>query len=315
MGRRKKGLNTSGWIVFDKPLEMTSTQAVGKMKWLFNANKAGHAGTLDPLATGMLPIALGEATKTVPFVMDGEKVYRFDISFGVETNTDDREGEAVKTSDHRPSQEEILAILPNYSGEIEQIPPAYCAIKINGERAYKLARDGEDVELEPRLVVIHDIELVAYDGETATIEVECGKGTYVRSLARDIARDLGTFGHVSSLRRLAVGPFDENDMISLAFLEELRHKTPNFDQMALNGHFEDILLPVQTALDDIPALAVSRQDAVRLKRGQPVLLRGRDAPLICDTVSVSSDGDLIALGEVDKGMLKPKRIFNLFTGA
>ena len=312
MGRKKKGLDTSGWIILDKPLEMTSTQAVGKLKWLFNANKAGHAGTLDPLATGLLPIALGEATKTVPFIMDGEKVYRFTIQFGSETNTDDGEGHVTETSDHRPSDDEIKALLPEFMGEIMQVPPAFSAIKIDGERAYDRARDGEEVVLQARPIQVHNLELVKRpDADTAILEAECGKGTYVRALARDLSRKLGTRGHFSALRRLCVGPFNEEDMISLAMLEELRHKTPEFTEMADNGHFDDVLLPVKTALDDIPAVAISRQDAVRLKQGQPVLLRGRDAPLITDTVSVMSEGILTALGELDKGMLKPKRIFNL----
>ncbi|MEP2942235.1 MAG: tRNA pseudouridine(55) synthase TruB [Hyphomicrobiales bacterium] len=312
MARRKKGLDTSGWVIFDKPLEMTSTQAVGKLKWLFNANKAGHAGTLDPLATGLLPIALGEATKTVPFVMDGEKVYRFTVKFGEETNTDDTEGEVTQTSTHRPSDAEIEAVLPNFTGDIMQVPPAFSAIKINGERAYDKARNGEEVILDARSISVHSLSLIErIDGDQVVFEAECGKGTYVRALARDMARQLGTFGHVTALRRVVVGPFNEEDMISLEFLEELRHKTPEFTEMALNGHFDDVLLPVQTALDDIPALAVNSKDAVRLKRGQSVLLRGHDAPLICDTVSVSSGGCLVALGEVDKGTLKPKRIFNL----
>ncbi|MEP4703963.1 MAG: tRNA pseudouridine(55) synthase TruB [Hyphomicrobiales bacterium] len=312
MARRKKGLDTSGWIIFDKPLEMTSTQAVGKLKWLFNANKAGHAGTLDPLATGLLPIALGEATKTVPFVMDGEKVYRFTVKFGEETNTDDTEGEVTETSTHRPSDAEIEAVLPNFIGDIMQVPPAFSAIKINGERAYDKARNGEEVVLDARSISVHSLTLIErIDDDQVTFEAECGKGTYVRALARDMARQLGAFGHVTALRRVVVGPFNEEDMISLEFLEELRHKTPEFTEMALNGHFDDVLLPVQTALDDIPVLAVNSKDAVRLKRGQSVLLRGHDAPLICDTVSVSSGGCLVALGEVDKGTLKPKRIFNL----
>lgn len=312
MGRRKKGLDTSGWIVLDKPLEMTSTQAVGKIKWLFGANKAGHAGTLDPLATGLLPIALGEATKTVPFVMDGEKVYRFTVTFGAETNTGDLEGEIVHTSSARPDNADIEAVLPAFTGDIMQTPPAFSAIKVNGERAYDIARAGEEVVLDPRMISIHSLVLIDRpDADSAVFEAECGKGTYVRALARDMARKLGTYGHISTLRRVAVGPFGEEDMISLEFLEELRHKTPEFAEMALTGHFGDILLPIETALDDIPALAVDGKDAVRLRRGQSVLLRGRDAPLICDMVSVSSDGFLVALGEVDKGMLIPKRIFNL----
>ena len=217
MARRKKGLDTSGWIIFDKPLEMTSTQAVGKLKWLFNANKAGHAGTLDPLATGLLPIALGEATKTVPFVMDGEKVYRFTVKFGEETNTDDTEGEVTQTSSHRPTDAEIEAVLPDFTGEIMQVPPAFSAIKINGERAYDKARSGEDVVLEPRPISVHSLTLIErIDEDSALFEAECGKGTYVRALARDMARKLGTYCHVTALIRVAVGPFEEEDMISLA---------------------------------------------------------------------------------------------------
>ncbi|MEO1066839.1 MAG: tRNA pseudouridine(55) synthase TruB [Pseudomonadota bacterium] len=314
MGRRKKGLDTSGWVILDKPLEMTSTQAVGKIKWLFNANKAGHAGTLDPLATGLLPIALGEATKTVPFVMDGEKVYRFTVTFGCETNTDDAEGTVIQRSDHRPGTREIEDALPAFTGDILQVPPAFSAIKVQGERAYDIARAGEDVVLEPRPISIHALDLIDRpDADTLILEAECGKGTYVRALARDLARTLGTVAHVTALRRLSVGPFGEEDMISLAMIDDLRHKTPDFTELAFKGAFDDILLPIETALDDIPALAVDKKDAVRLKRGQSVLLRGRDAPLICDTVSVSSGGSLIALGEVYKGLLKPKRIFNLAT--
>lgn len=312
MARRKKGFDTSGWIILDKPLEMTSTQAVGKIKWLFNANKAGHAGTLDPLATGLLPIALGEATKTVPFVMDGEKTYRFTVRWGEETDTGDTEGSVVATSPVRPEAAAIEKALAAFTGDIMQVPPTYSAIRVDGERAYDRARDGEEFTLDARPVIIYELRLMECpDADSAIFECDCGKGTYVRSLARDIALGLGTRGHVTALRRLAVGPFGEDNMISLDMLEELRHKTPDFFEMAFNGQFEDFLLPVQIALDDIPALTVSSKDAVRLKRGQPVLLRGRDAPMICDTVSVSSDGCLVALGEVDQGMLKPKRIFNL----
>ncbi|MEM8839495.1 MAG: tRNA pseudouridine(55) synthase TruB, partial [Pseudomonadota bacterium] len=218
MGRRKKGLNINGWVILDKPHEMTSTQAVGKVKWLFNANKAGHAGTLDPLATGLLAIALGEATKTVPFIMDGSKTYDFTLLFGEETDSCDAEGTVVETSDRRPSREEIETILPEFTGLVTQVPPAFSAIKVNGERAYDLAREGEAVELEAREVEIDALDLVSFDGEEARFSCLCGKGTYIRSLARDIAKALGTCGRVSALRRLAVGPFSENDMISLDIL-------------------------------------------------------------------------------------------------
>ncbi len=312
MARRKKGLDTSGWLILDKPLNMTSTQAVGKIKWLFNANKAGHAGTLDPLATGLLPIALGEATKTVPFIMDGAKVYRFHVTFGHETTTDDLEGEITEKSAARPNDSDILDMLPQFIGTLIQTPPTFSAIKINGVRAYDKARSGEDVVLEPRPIEIHSLEMIErIDNNTIVLEAECGKGTYVRALTRDLARKLEARAHVSKLRRITVGPFSQEHMISLDFLEELRNNTENFTELAFNGHFDDVLLPVQTALDDIPAVAVNSKDAVRLKRGQSVLLRGSGAPLICDTVSVLSQGALIALAEIDRGHVKPKRIFNL----
>jgi tRNA pseudouridine55 synthase len=296
-----------GWVVLDKPVGMTSTHAVSVIKRLFTAKRAGHAGTLDPLASGCLPIALGDATKTVPFVMDGRKAYGFTVRWGEERDTDDAEGRVVATSDRRPTAEEIMAQLPSFVGSIEQVPPRYSAIKIEGERAYDIARDGEEFELKPRTVNIERLELEAMvDADHSRFRAECGKGTYVRALARDLGRLLGCHGHVSALRRGAVGPFAESDMISLEGLESLCHRAA-VGELSL----ADALLPVATALDDIPALAVSRADAARLQRGQAVLLRGRDAPMVRGTVYVTASGSLIALAEVDRGEVVPKRVFNL----
>jgi tRNA pseudouridine55 synthase len=296
-----------GWLVLDKPVGMTSTHAVSVVKRLFSAKRAGHAGTLDPLASGALPIALGEATKTVPFVMDGRKLYQFTVRWGEERDTDDAEGKVTETSDQRPTADAIRALLPSYTGTIQQVPPRYSAIKIAGERAYDLARDGESVELAPRPVEITRLELVdAPDPDHAVLHAECGKGTYVRSLARDMGRALGCFGHVSALRRVAVGPFGEETMILLEQLEAVCHRAA-----AGGASLADALMPVETALDDIPALAVSRADAARLQRGQAVLLRGRDAPNFRGPVYATESGHLVALGELDRGEIVPKRVFNL----
>ena len=304
---RRDRRDVHGWVVLDKPIGMTSTQAVAVVKRLFQAKRAGHAGTLDPLASGGLPIALGEATKPVPFVMDGRKRYRFSVCWGEERDTDDIEGRAVATSDSRPTREAIEALLPRFTGVITQIPPRYSAIKVQGERAYDLARDGEVVELAPRPVEIHHLSLVDQpDNNLAVFEAECGKGTYVRALARDMGRLLGCYGHICALRRTLVGPFGENDMISLDQLEALCHRAASGE-----GSLADALLPVETALDDIPALAVTRADAARLHRGQAVLLRGRDAPNCSGTVYVTVAGRLLALAEVGNGEIIPKRVFNL----
>ena len=311
-GRREKQFkrdkrDVHGWVVLDKPIGMTSTHAVSVVKRLFSAKRAGHAGTLDPLASGCLPIALGEATKTVPFVMDGRKLYRFTVRWGQERDTDDAEGRVIATSDQRPSAEAIRAQLPAYIGTIQQVPPRYSAIKIEGERAYDLARDGATVELAARPVDIGRLELVEVpDPDHAVLEAECGKGTYVRSLARDIGQALGCFGHVSALRRAAVGPFSEETMILLEQLEAMCHRAASGE-----GSLADALMPVETALDDIPALAISRADAARLQRGQAVLLRGRDAPNFRGTVYVTVSGQLLALAELDRGEIVPKRVFNL----
>ena len=305
--KKRDKRDVHGWVVLDKPVGMTSTHAVSVVKRLFSAKRCGHAGTLDPLASGALPIALGEATKTVPFVMDGRKLYRFTIRWGEERDTDDAEGRTISISKERPSPEAVHALLPSYTGLIQQIPPRYSAIKIEGERAYDLARDGEQVELAPRPVEIGRLELVDIpDPDHAVLEAECGKGTYVRSLARDLGRALGCFGHVSALRRAAVGSFGEETMILLEQLEALCHRAASGE-----GSLADALMPVETALDDIPALAVSWADAARLQRGQAVLLRGRDAPNFRGTVYVTVSGQLLALAELDRGEIVPKRVFNL----
>jgi tRNA pseudouridine55 synthase len=304
---RRDRRDIHGWIVLDKPIGMTSTQAVAVVKRLFQAKRAGHAGTLDPLASGGLPIALGEATKTVPFVMDGRKRYGFMVRWGEERDTDDSEGQVVHTSEVRPTPEAIRDLLPQFTGRIEQTPPRYSAIKVQGERAYDLARDGETVELAPRQVEIHQLTLKEQlDRDHSVFEAECGKGTYVRALARDMGRILGCYGHISALRRTLVGPFGENVMISLERLEALCNRAASGE-----GSLADALLPVETALDDIPALAVTRADAARLHRGQAVLLRGRDAPNCSGTVYVTVAGRLLALAEIGNGELIPKRVFNL----
>lgn len=301
MARRKKGKPVHGWVVLDKPQDMTSTQAVGAVKRILEAQKAGHAGTLDPLATGVLPIALGEATKTVPFAVDGDKAYRFTVRFGAETDTDDAEGTVVRTSEAAPLLDDIEALLPNFTGEISQVPPRYSAIKVDGNRAYDLARDGEVVELEPRIVVIDDLRLVDMpDAKTAVFEAECGKGTYVRAIARDLGRELGCFGHVIALRRTRVGGFLEADAISLQELEA----------GVQSGDLKGCLLPVEAALDDVPGLGVGPNDAAALARGQAVLVRGRDAPVLTGAAWAHFKGQILALGELEKGAFRPTRVFN-----
>ncbi len=318
MGRRRKGDAVSGWIALDKPLGMGSTDAVSKVRRLFNAQKAGHAGTLDPLATGCLPIALGEATKTVPFLMDAKKVYRFTIEWGVSTATIDREGAVTATSDVRPSREVVAAALPAFVGEITQVPPIYSAIKIDGERAYDLAREGVEVEMQPRQVTVYSAQVADVpDRDHMTIEIECGKGTYVRALARDLALTLGAEGHVSALHRARVGGFAEPDLISLEKLTELVHEDAG----------SKALLPVETALDDIPALAITTEDVFRLRQGRSIVLlprqvealktrlssptskRGADGDA-SRTVSATSDGSIVALCELRAGRLSPTRVFH-----
>ncbi len=314
MGRRKKGDPIHGWLVLDKPLEMTSTQAVGKCRWLYNAKKAGHAGTLDPLASGILPIAFGEATKTVPFAQEAGKTYRFTIRWGESTTTQDAEGDVVATSDVRPTREAIEAALPAFIGDIEQVPPKFSAIKVDGERAYDLARAGEEVELEARPVRIDDLRILDMPSEDlCVLEMRCGKGAYVRSIARDLAHALDTEGHVAALRRTQVGPFTTDDAITLAALEDLVHKA-----RALEA-----LLPVETALDDIPALAVTDGEAFQLRQGRPVVLPPRQASELRDlrqprvigdkdyskAVVAMGDDRAVAIGEARAGKLSPLRVF------
>jgi tRNA pseudouridine55 synthase len=275
------------------------------VKRLFRAEKCGHAGTLDPLATGMLPIALGEATKTVQYAQDGRKKYRFDVKWGEERSTDDLEGEITRISAERPTQFSIESILNDFTGEIAQTPPAFSAIKVGGERAYDLARAGEAVDLKSRPVVIESLVLTAATQDSATFETTCGKGTYVRSLARDMGRRLGCFGHVTALRRTAVGPFREADMIPLDKLEALSHKAPGGDAMT------GLLRPLETALDGIPALAVKDAEAQRLRQGQTVLLRGASAPIASDAVLVTWGSIPLGICSIEQGSLKPRRLFNL----
>jgi tRNA pseudouridine55 synthase len=304
MAQRRKGSPVSGWLVLDKPQGMTSTKAVARVKRLYDAAKAGHAGTLDPLATGVLPIALGEATKTVPFVVEGSKDYRFTVRFGVETDTDDAEGTVVASSEQRPSRAAIEAMLPRFTGAISQVPPRFSALKVDGARAYALAREKEDFELTPRQVEIARLALIEQpDQDHCVLEASCGKGTYVRALARDLGRELGSLGHVEALRRTRVGAFGEERAVTLATIEACAEK----GHEALLG----LLQPVETALCDIPALALSAADAARLRQGQAVLLRGRDAPVFEGPVYATSRGRLVAVGEMRQGELRPRRIFNL----
>jgi len=309
MARRKKGQAISGWINLDKPYDLTSTFAVSRIRRIFDAQKGGHAGTLDPLATGVLPIALGEATKTVPFLVDADKSYRFTIAWGRTTATYDREGETLAQSDVRPTLAQVAAVLPRYIGEIDQVPPAYSAIKVDGERAYDLARAGEKVELASRKVTIFDARVVdAEDADHVTIDIDCGKGTYVRALVRDIADALGACGHVSALRRTRVGAFTEQSAVTLDSLEDLGHKARQ----------SEALLPVETALDDIPALAVTDEDAFRLKQGRSIVLVPRQVEAVkarlkpgSRVVSAMSAGVMVALCEMRAGRLEPSRVFNL----
>jgi tRNA pseudouridine55 synthase len=290
-----------GWVVLDKPLGLGSTSAVGRVRWLFGAAKAGHGGTLDPLATGVLPIALGEATKTVPFVMDGRKEYKFTLCFGEARSTEDAEGEVTATSGNRPTDAAIRAALPSFVGEIQQTPPAFSALKIDGQRAYDLARAGEAVEMKPRTVTIERLELLGRpDTDHADFVVGCGKGTYIRSLGRDLALALGTVGYLSALRRTVVGPFREEGSISLSKLEALGHIPPLLGALA----------PVETALDDIPALALTEAQADLLRHGQPVFLT-QDVPPSGALVRAECGQKLVALVRSDGVSLQPVRVFNL----
>jgi tRNA pseudouridine55 synthase len=316
MARKRKGTPVHGWVVIDKPKDVTSTQVVGIVRRIFDAQKAGHAGTLDPMATGVLAIALGEATKTVPYAMDSEKTYRFTATWGEARDSDDAEGKVTATSPVRPTREQIEAALPAFTGEIVQVPPAYSAIKVQGERAYDLAREGEVVVLEPRTVEVLESRLVGMpDADHAEFEILCGKGTYVRAWVRDIARAMGTLGYVSDLRRTRIGGFSAETAIGLEKLKALGHGPAAFEH----------LRPIATALDGIPALAVTGPDAVRLKSGNSVLVRANIFARLTECVSgddlqgltvfcSTPEGEPVALAELEQGELRPFRVFNFGTG-
>jgi tRNA pseudouridine55 synthase len=309
MARRKRGDPVSGWICLDKPKGLGSTPAVGAVRRAFNAQKAGHAGTLDPLADGILPIALGEATKTVSYLTEADKGYRFTIRWGVSTTTLDAEGEVTGQSGLRPEAAAIAAALPAFIGEVEQIPPAFSAIKVDGERSYKLARAGEAVELAPRRVRIDALEIAGQpDADHTILTMRCGKGTYVRAVVRDLAAALRAEAHVAELRRTFVGPFTEKDAISLEKLEDLVHR----------GAAQEALLPVETALDDIPALALTDEDAFRLSQGRGVALLPRQVEEVraslkgaSRTVLATHRGKAAAICEMRVGQIRPVRNFNL----
>ena len=308
MARKRRGTPIHGWLVIDKPMGLSSNAVVGRVRYLTGAAKVGHGGTLDPLATGVLPLALGEATKTVAYAMEGRKVYQFTLCFGEQRNTDDAEGAVTETSGHRPADADIAALLGQFTGDIEQVPPAFSAIKVDGQRAYALARADKPAELKPRRVMIEEISLSGRpDADHAVFRVVSGKGAYMRALARDIARALGTVGYVSALRRLSVGPFQESDAISLEKLEALGHSAALLDQ----------LHPVETVLDDIPALAVTEVEAGKLRLGQPIAV----LPVVSrssvkqvtqgDIVRAMSAGKLVALAKIAGGEIRPVRVINL----
>jgi tRNA pseudouridine55 synthase len=299
--KRSTRVEVTGWINLDKPVGVTSTQAVGRLKFLFNAKKAGHAGTLDPLASGVLPVAFGEATKTVPIVQEGAKAYRFRVRWGEETATDDAEGEIVSRSEARPSPAEIASLLPRFIGLIEQTPPMFSAIKIDGARAYDLAREGETFEIAARPIQIYRLDLVASEPDCATFEAECGKGAYVRALARDLGRELGCFGHVIELRRMRVGPFSAEAAIPLNSL-------PDDQELMARA-----MLPLQAGLVELPMLAVDHNGAGILRRGQALLLRGSAAPEE-GPAWASCFGAPIAFGVVKDGYFVSTRVFNMQGG-
>lgn len=301
LARKRKGNPIHGWVVLDKPYGLGSTSAVGKVRWLYTAQKAGHAGTLDPLATGILPIALGEATKTVPFLVDAAKSYEVEITFGEARDTLDAEGEVIATSDQIIYGDDVEDVLHEFIGEIDQIPPKYSAIKIDGKRAYDLARSGQDIEMKSRKVRIDDITFLASLPNWVKLSVDCGKGTYIRSLARDIAESLGTVGYVSALRRTRVGPFNLEQSFTLDALEKLCHRDA----------VSEALRPVETALDDIPVLALTEQEAIELKHGRAIVLTPSFTAVKSDWVLAMLEDKVIALCDISEGFFRPKKVFNL----
>ena len=301
MSRKRKGDPVNGWVILDKPAGLGSTTAVSIVRRVFNAQKAGHAGTLDPAASGVLPIALGEATKTIPYVTDGEKTYAFTVRFGQATDTDDAEGEIIAETDVLPSKEDVLKVLPSFIGEIEQVPPKFSAIHVNGQRAYDLARAKQEVELQPRRIRIDGLRLIEpFDPTNARFEVDCGKGTYVRSLARDIALKVGSLGHVTALRRIKCAKFCVQNAFLLEYLKSLEH----------SSKWTDVLLPVETVLDDIPALAVTRAQAGKLSNGNFLPSADFESVPSVDVFQAKLDHRLIALVRVQDGMIRPVRLIN-----
>ncbi len=299
MARRQKGRDISGWLVVDKPAGPTSTAVVNKVRWALNARKAGHAGTLDPAATGVLAVALGEATKTVPLVTEALKAYSFTVRFGAATNTDDAEGEVIATSDARPSDDEIKAALGAFVGEIMQVPPAFSAVKIGGERAYAKARAGEEVEIAARPLWVEELVLVDRpDPDRAVLEMTCGKGGYVRAIARDLGAALGCLGHVETLRRIWSGPFDAEDGIGWDEIEALA-RTPELDAR---------LLPVEAGLADVTELRATPEAAARLRHGNPAPVIG--SAEFGETCWVSCDGRAVAIGTWRGGTFQPDRVIN-----
>ena len=299
MARRKKGRDISGWLVVDKPAGISSNTVVGKVRWAFGANKAGHAGTLDPEATGILAIALGEATKTVPYITDALKAYDFTIRLGEATNTDDSEGEVIATSDIRPSDADILAALPPFTGDILQVPPKFSAVKVDGKRAYALSRSGEDVTLAARPLYVDELSLLErVDADHVTLHMVCGKGGYVRSIARDLGETLGCHAHVRGLRRVWSGPFELEDAVTLAQVEALA-KMPEID---------DLLLPLETGLADLPELPTTADGATKLRNGNPGMVLAADAEY-GDEAWASLNGQAVAVGRYKAGELHPSRVF------
>ncbi|WP_299984108.1 tRNA pseudouridine(55) synthase TruB [uncultured Ruegeria sp.] len=299
MGRKRKGRDISGWLVVDKPAGMTSTAVVNKVRWAMDAKKAGHAGTLDPEATGVLAVALGEATKTVPYITDALKAYTFTVRLGQATNTDDAEGEVISESSTRPSDDDIKLALAPFLGDIMQVPPKFSAVKIDGQRAYKLARDGEDVELSARSLWVEELVLVDRpDNDHAVLEMTCGKGGYVRSIARDLGAALGCHGHVKKLRRNWSGPFEAEDGLSIE----------QIDQMAKTTALDDYLHPLETGLSDLPELRCTPEGATRLRNGNPGMVLASDVEY-GDEAWASLDGKAVAVGTYKSGELHPSRVF------
>ncbi|MCA0908004.1 tRNA pseudouridine(55) synthase TruB [Ruegeria marisrubri] len=299
MGRKRKGRDISGWLVVDKPAGMTSTAVVNKVRWAMDAKKAGHAGTLDPEATGVLAVALGEATKTVPYITDALKAYTFTVRLGQATNTDDAEGEVIAESDARPSDEDIKQALTPFLGDIMQVPPKFSAVKIDGQRAYKLARDGEDVELTARPLWVEELILVDRpDPDHVVLEMTCGKGGYVRSIARDLGEALGCHGHVRELRRIWSGPFEAEDGLSIE----------QIDEMAKTTALDDYLHPLEAGLSDLPELKCTPEGATRLRNGNPGMVLASDVEY-GDEAWASLDGKAVAVGVYKSGELHPSRVF------